>query len=142
MSIIAYVRSCLSFCGAPDLFHIGGEVTINSTNPLDSPLINPNYLSHLQDLAVMQYAIASAKKFAAASVWEDYILEITEDITEDDDVRNSVGSIFHAVGTASMSPEGADWGVVDPDLKLKGANGVRIVDASVLVGSFFGCLVD
>ncbi|KAK0479231.1 aryl-alcohol oxidase precursor [Armillaria novae-zelandiae] len=109
-----------------------GEVTINSTNPLDSPLINPNYLSHEQDLAVMQYAIASAKKFAAASVWKDYILEITEDVTEDDDVRNSVGSIYHAVGTASMSPEGADWGVVDPDLKLKGANGVRIVDASVL----------
>ncbi|KAK0460487.1 aryl-alcohol oxidase precursor [Desarmillaria tabescens] len=109
-----------------------GDVIINSTNPLDPPLINPNYLSHSQDLDVMKYAMASAKKFATASILEDYILEMTTDVTEDDDVRNTVGSIYHPVGTASMSPEDADWGVVDPDLKLKGAKGVRIVDASVL----------
>ncbi|KAG7445390.1 uncharacterized protein BT62DRAFT_1007126 [Guyanagaster necrorhizus] len=109
-----------------------GDVTINSTDPLDPPRINPNYLSHSQDLAVMRYAIASAKKFVTASVWEDYVLEIMADIKDDDDVRNAVGCIYHPVGTASMSPEGADWGVVDPDLKLKGARGVRVVDASIL----------
>ncbi|KAK0199341.1 GMC oxidoreductase-domain-containing protein [Desarmillaria ectypa] len=101
-------------------FTARGDVTINSTNPLDPPQINPNYLSHSQDLDVMKYAMASAKKFATASILEDYILKITADVTEDDDVR----------GTASMSPEDADWGVVDPDLKLKGAKGVRIVDAN------------
>jgi choline dehydrogenase-like flavoprotein len=31
-----------------------------------------------------------------------------------------------------MSPRGASWGVVDPDMKVKGAIGLRVVDASVL----------
>ncbi|KAK0447278.1 aryl-alcohol oxidase precursor [Armillaria borealis] len=108
-----------------------GSVTINSTDPLEPPLINPNYFSHQQDVASMQYAITSAQKFLTAPVWEDYILGIATNTTEDD-IRDGVRSIYHPIGTASMSPPGADWGVVDPDLKLKGANGVRVVDASVL----------
>lgn len=32
-----------------------------------------------------------------------------------------------------MSPKGADYGVVDPDLKVKGIKGLRIVDASIMV---------
>jgi len=38
----------------------------------------------------------------------------------------------HAVGTAGISRRGDPWGVVDPDLRVKGANGVRVVDASAL----------
>jgi choline dehydrogenase len=41
--------------------------------------------------------------------------------------------VFHPTGTAAMSPKGAHWGVVDPDLKVKGVEGLRIVDGSVLV---------
>ncbi|KAG7445389.1 aryl-alcohol oxidase-like protein [Guyanagaster necrorhizus] len=108
-----------------------GNITINSTNPLDPPLINPNYLSNPQDIAIMQYAADSAKKFVTAAVWDGYILGLVANTTEND-IRNGVGSIFHPVGTTAMSPADADWGVVNPDLKLKGAKGVRIVDASIL----------
>ncbi|KAK0499124.1 aryl-alcohol oxidase precursor [Armillaria luteobubalina] len=108
-----------------------GNLTINSTNPLDPPLINPNFLSHPQDLAIMQYAVASAQKLVTAPVWDGHILELVTSTTEED-IRNGAASLFHPVGSASMSPVNADWGVVDPDLKLKGAKGVRIVDASVL----------
>ncbi|KAK0224226.1 aryl-alcohol oxidase precursor [Armillaria fumosa] len=108
-----------------------GNLTINSTNPLDPPLINPNFLSHPQDLAIMQYAVASAQKLVTAPVWDGHILGLVTSTTEED-IRNGVTSLFHPVGSASMSPVNADWGVVDPDLKLKGAKGVRIVDASVL----------
>ncbi|KAK0460578.1 alcohol oxidase, partial [Desarmillaria tabescens] len=108
-----------------------GNITVNSTNPMDPPLINPNYFSHAQDLAIMQYAAESAKKFVTAAVWDGYILGVTANTTEND-IRNGASSVFHPVGTASMSPAGANWGVVNPDLKLKGAKGVRIVDASIL----------
>ncbi|SJL13170.1 uncharacterized protein ARMOST_16609 [Armillaria ostoyae] len=104
-----------------------GTVTINSTNPLDPPLINPNYLSHPQDVAIMQYALAIAQKFVTVWVWNGYILDNLVD-----DIRNGAYSLHHPVDTASMSPAGAYWGVVDPDLKLKGTEGVRIVDASVM----------
>ncbi|KAK0184496.1 GMC oxidoreductase-domain-containing protein, partial [Armillaria mellea] len=79
----------------------------------------------------LQYAIASAQRLVTAPVWDGYILGLATNTTEDD-IRNGVASLFHPVGSASMSPVNADWGVVDPDLKLKGAKGVRIVDASVL----------
>ncbi|KAK0459380.1 alcohol oxidase [Desarmillaria tabescens] len=119
-----------------------GNITINSTNPLDAPLINPNFLSHPQDLAIMQYAAESAKKFVTAMAWDGYILGIAVNITEND-IRNGAGSVLHPVGTASMSPADANWGVVNPDLKLKGAKGVRIVDASILpfvpAGAYSGC---
>ncbi|KAK0499356.1 GMC oxidoreductase-domain-containing protein [Armillaria luteobubalina] len=109
-----------------------GSVTINSTNPLDPPVINPNYLMHPQDLTIMNYAVQSAKQFVTAKAWKGYVLGIATNTT-DDDIRNGASNLNHPVGTASMSPVGADWGVVGPDLRMKGAVGVRIVDASVLV---------
>ncbi|KAK0443454.1 aryl-alcohol oxidase precursor [Armillaria borealis] len=83
-----------------------------------------------QDLAIMQYAITSAQKFVTGPVWEGYILGIATNTTEAD-IRGGVASLDHSMGTATMSPPDADWGVVDPNLKLKGAKGVRIVDASI-----------
>ena len=38
----------------------------------------------------------------------------------------------HGIGTATMSERGAKWGVLDPDLKVKGTTGLRVVDASAL----------
>jgi choline dehydrogenase-like flavoprotein len=51
----------------------------------------------------------------------------------DDFIRESGGSVFHPAGTASMSPKGATWGVVDPNLNVKGLSGLRVVDLSVAV---------
>ncbi|KAK0477901.1 alcohol oxidase [Armillaria novae-zelandiae] len=107
-----------------------GHITINSTNPLDPPLINPNLLGHPQDLTIMQAAINASQRFVAASAWDDYILEFVSNTTEAA-IRDGADTLWHPVGTASMSPRHADWGVVDPDLKMKGLKGVRIVDASV-----------
>ncbi|KAK0226678.1 alcohol oxidase [Armillaria fumosa] len=110
-----------------------GNVTINSTNPFSPPVINPNTLSHEQDLVLMQQAVEGAQRFTAAPVWADYILELVTDIRDlEGSIRSKASLGGHSVGTASMSPPDAHWGVVDPDLKLKQARGVRVVDASVL----------
>jgi choline dehydrogenase-like flavoprotein len=44
---------------------------------------------------------------------------------------------MHIVGTAGMSPRGAHYGVVDPDLRVKGIAGLRVIDASVLVRAVY-----
>ncbi|KAK0212403.1 aryl-alcohol-oxidase from pleurotus Eryingii [Desarmillaria ectypa] len=110
-----------------------GSITINSTNPLDPPLINPNFFSHPQDMIAMQYGVEGAQRFISAPVWKDYILALTTNIMDlEESIRNEAGSTDHQVSTVSMSPVDADWGAVDPDLRLKRAMGVRVVDASVL----------
>ncbi|KAG7450011.1 aryl-alcohol-oxidase from pleurotus Eryingii [Guyanagaster necrorhizus] len=110
-----------------------GNITINDANPLSPPIINPNVFSHVQDMVQMKYAIGGAQRFAAAPVWTDYILELSTDIDDlEGSIRDQARPTGHTVGTASMSPHNAHWGVVDPDLRLKLATGVRVVDASVL----------
>jgi choline dehydrogenase-like flavoprotein len=52
-------------------------------------------------------------------------------------VREQASTMFHPVGTASMTARDAVSGVVDPDLKVKGVEGVRVVDASVFVRCLF-----
>ncbi|KAF8921082.1 aryl-alcohol oxidase [Mucidula mucida] len=123
-----------------DTFNIGvvalcplsrGNISINSTDFLAPPLINPNLLFDPQDVAIMKSGAEHAQQFVTASSWDGYILSPLTNVTEDT-LRDGALITFHPVSTASMSPVGADWGVVNPDLLLKGAKGVRIVDASVL----------
>ncbi|KAJ7678737.1 glucose-methanol-choline oxidoreductase [Mycena olivaceomarginata] len=102
-----------------------GSIILNSSNPFDSPLINPRYLTSDFDLFVLRDALKRAQRFVTAPVWKDYILAPTF-------IRNNAGTISHLVGSAAMSARGARYGVVDPDLIVKGATRLSIIDASVL----------
>ncbi|KAK0472980.1 alcohol oxidase [Armillaria novae-zelandiae] len=108
-----------------------GSVTINNTNPLSPPVIDPAFFTHPQDIQVMRSAVAKAQDFVKGPAWDGHIIRLVTNTT-DNDIRNGITSIYHPLSTASMSPKGADWGVVDPDLVLKKVQGVSIVDASVL----------
>ncbi|KAF5351358.1 hypothetical protein D9758_008076 [Tetrapyrgos nigripes] len=113
-----------------------GFLTINSSNLLDRPVINLNLLSSEFDLVALREGIKAIQRLLKAAPFEGFILQPTTNATTDEEIeefiRDNVVAGLHPVGSASMSPKGADWGVVDPDLKLKDAKGVRIVDASVL----------
>ncbi|KAJ7497721.1 alcohol oxidase [Mycena latifolia] len=116
-----------------------GSITFNSSDPLAPPLINPNLLTEEIDLFVMRYAIRSAFRFAAARPWAGYIIAppagINSTITDtelDAYIRENAGTVYHPVGTVSVSPESASWGVVDPELRVKGLSGLRVVDLSVM----------
>ncbi|KAJ6594327.1 aryl-alcohol-oxidase from pleurotus Eryingii [Mycena capillaripes] len=115
-----------------------GSVTLNSNDPLAPPVINPNFFSSELDLFIMREGIRSALRFAAAPAWEGYVISpvginsTSTDAEVDEYTRNNAGTVDHVAGTASMSRKGAPYGVVDPDLRVKGLTGLRIVDLSVV----------
>ncbi|KAF8888875.1 alcohol oxidase [Infundibulicybe gibba] len=116
-----------------------GSIKLKSSNPFDAPIIDPGLLKTQFDRIVMREAIKSVKKFYAASAWAGYIVAPTgglehavDDASIDEYNKNTTQTIFHPVGTASMSARGAKGGVVDPDLRVKKVGGLRVVDASVL----------
>ncbi|KAJ6578050.1 aryl-alcohol oxidase precursor [Mycena capillaripes] len=116
-----------------------GELTLKTANPFDQPNINPNLLGSDFDLFVMAEAVGAARKFLSAKAWKGFVIREFEDLaaaTNDAKlkayIQSNAGTVFHPVGTASMSPKGAGFGVVDPDLVAKGISGLRIVDASIL----------
>jgi choline dehydrogenase len=81
-------------------------------------------------------------KLTGANAWQGYILGQVNNITNatsDADLesfaRSTAAPNGHIVGTASMSPRGVNYGVVDPDLLVKDVQHLRIVDASVWVTS-------
>ncbi|KAJ6535923.1 aryl-alcohol oxidase precursor [Mycena vulgaris] len=115
-----------------------GSVMINSSDPVDPPVIDLGILTSEFDIFTAREAIKRAYRFIQAPIWKDYIIGPTVDLANfspealDEYIRNSAGPSAHLVGTAAMSAKGARYGVVDPDLLVKGASGLRIIDASIL----------
>jgi choline dehydrogenase-like flavoprotein len=119
-----------------------GSVTLNR---LHQPVIDPKYMTTEIDQHVAVQGMKDVLGFFEAEAFEGYIGEpygpLGKLMTDKEllgYVRRFAGTINHGVGTAKMSPRGAEWGIVDPDLKVKGMMGVRIVDASIFVSKCKG----
>ncbi|KAJ8521474.1 hypothetical protein ONZ45_g1835 [Pleurotus djamor] len=119
-----------------------GSVTIGSNDPLSPPLIDTACLVHEFDRFAAREALRSTQRFFSSPAWDGYVLGpagslATVDFDDDEQldawIRTVATAGLHAVGSAPMSPVGASWGVADPNLKVKGVEGLRIVDSSVIV---------
>ncbi|MGB1310934.1 MAG: GMC family oxidoreductase [Leucothrix sp.] len=114
-----------------------GHINIQSPDPLDKPLIHPNYLATEKDI---QEAIAGCKVLRKLSQSDAIQSIITEETTPglavqtDDallaDFRERAGTIYHAVGTCRMGSDPTD-SVVDSRLRVHGVAGLRVIDASI-----------
>jgi choline dehydrogenase len=114
-----------------------GYISLNSPDPKDPPAIQPNYLSAPKDLEVMVKAVKIARKIFAATSFDPYRgaeflpgphIQTDEEIAVF--IRQNAESIYHPVGTCKMGND--SLAVVDDQLKVKGVEGLRVVDASVM----------
>ena len=90
----------------------------------------------------MLSAVKAMRAFMQSPLWQGFVLSpfgpVGTAITDDEILaaaREVITTIWHPTSTARMSPKHAAWGVVDPQLLVKGVRGLRVVDASVFVSN-------
>jgi len=114
-----------------------GSLHIASTDPEAQPVLNPNYRSTEEDRAVMVAAVRTMRRYAAQAPLADFIdvetmpgpdYDSDAEILEAYDRFGTCG--YHTVGTCRMGADAAS--VVDPQLRVRGVDGLRVMDTSVM----------
>jgi choline dehydrogenase-like flavoprotein len=113
-----------------------GKVTLHDADPLSHPCIDPAYLSDRADLDCLLRGFKAARRILASPAFDPYRgheLSPGAAVRTDDEIRAFIRSkaetIYHPVGTCRMGND--PDGVVDPQLRVRGTERLRVVDASV-----------
>jgi choline dehydrogenase len=114
-----------------------GTIMAESPDPLASPVIRPNYLSVESDVQVMLSGVKQVRKImaapamAAVSAAETQPASPIETVQEMRKVAQAIGTtIYHPVGTCKMGED--PMAVTDPRLRVRGVQGLRVIDASIM----------
>ena len=115
-----------------------GSITITSSDPTGSPVIDPNYFGTEADRVAMRAGIRLAMRTLETSIGQSIVecetpppgfeplTSLSADNELDERIRAHAGSWYHSAGTASMGM------VVDTELRVFGLERLRVVDASVV----------
>ena len=116
-----------------------GQVQISSVNFQDPPKIMPNYLSTAEDRQVAADSLRQARQIMSQPAMQVYAPEELKPGVQhqsDEELARLAGdianTIFHPVGTVKMGQMDDPSAVLDPHLRVKGVQGLRVVDASVM----------
>jgi len=114
-----------------------GHLELRSAEPDEAPAIHANYLSASSDVEMMLECIRCSREILAQPAFKPFRAhEIYpgNEVTDRDGllgfIRSKAESIYHPVGTCRMGSDGE--AVVDPELRVRGIDGLRVVDASVM----------
>lgn len=116
-----------------------GHLSLKSANMDDHPLIYPNYLATNNDCQTIVKGIQIARKIAQiepikAHITEEYApgagVAFDDEEATLDWARKTAVTIYHPTGTCKMGID--DLSVVDPELKVRGINRLRVADASIM----------
>lgn len=114
-----------------------GRIGLRSASMSDPPRIFANYLSEPADLQGLIEGVRLSRELLAAAPFDRHRgIEVYPGVScrSDDElaaaIREKAETIYHPVGTCRMGKDAES--VVDPELKVRGINGLRVIDASVM----------
>lgn len=113
-----------------------GSVKLRSADPMEDPLIDPNFLGEEEDMDVMVKGtkilgrILKAPAFSVYNGEELYPFDIDNDNEVKENIRARADTVYHPIGTCKMGSD--PMAVVDQELKVHGVEGLRVVDASIM----------
>jgi choline dehydrogenase len=114
-----------------------GEIRLKSTNPADPPAMFPNYLATETDRRAIVEGLKIGRRILATSHMQHFITEeyqpgpsVASDEQLLDHARSSGSTVFHPTSTCKMGMD--PMAVVDPELRVHGMQGLRVVDASIM----------
>ena len=115
-----------------------GSVHLRSGDPLALPRIVSNYLQHPQDARVLVAGLRQLREIYAQAAFKDLVTgeehfpgaDVTSTEALEAFARQKGGTVYHPVGTCRMGSDAAS--VVDERLRVRGVDGLRVIDASVM----------
>jgi choline dehydrogenase len=114
-----------------------GRVVLRSADPKDAPRVFLNIFAEPSDLAIARRGIETARRIYATQPQASLVgralrpqAQLKSDAELDGYIRETAGVTQHPVGTCSMG-KGSD-AVVDPELRVRGIQGLRVADASIM----------
>ncbi|CAH1132792.1 unnamed protein product [Ceutorhynchus assimilis] len=124
-----------------------GEIKLRSKNPLDYPLLYHNYLNNQHDVNVLREGVKAAIAYGSTQAMKRFGSRYYEKQNQvpnckhlpaytdeywDCFIRQYTLSIYHYSCTNKMGPQEDPYAVVDPQLRVYGVSGLRVVDASIM----------
>jgi choline dehydrogenase len=116
-----------------------GELRLLSADPLAAPAIRVNYLQEASDVAALVHGVKLARRFGEADAYQPLIADemlpgpaVKTDADLATFVRRHSDTFYHGAGTCRMGPATDTMAVVDAMLRVRGVQGVRVADASIM----------
>lgn len=116
-----------------------GTVRLRSSNPFDRPVVDNNYLAEPDDLRLEVAGLRFAREVMKQNPLSNRITaelvpgsKVTDDAGLAAHCRRTVKTNWHPVGTCRMGPDGDGMAVLDSKLRVRGLDGLRVIDASAM----------